>query len=392
MPMDKDTDLPTNLAVSAEQPTKINDADARLPENLQTGVVSDPGSEKVEEGAETTVAVDVDESGSNSVPRSSSGRVPFTNLSQIDSDLALARTLQEQERAYMMLTMNSEVSEYGSWETGSYVYEEDEFDDPEDEEDDEYETDDDPQAEVNADGDEGQGDDGAEEVGYSDDEAFARAIQEAEAREMADRLSALTEFANRVEVLEDDDHTSEDAWDEMDPDELSYEELLALGDIVGTESRGLSADTIASLPSKRYKDGENQNGTNESCVICRLDYEDDDDLILLPCKHSYHSECINNWLKINKRLERLIKMLRSESLTRLKLVLLPKMNELLREASMFCCCSLWNMNTTTIVFDRLHDKLASGVAPASYAEGEIGPLSGRDREILEPVCEQDFLV
>jgi E3 ubiquitin-protein ligase BIG BROTHER-like protein len=78
------------------------------------------------------------------------------------------------------------------------------------------------------------------------------------------------------------------------------QELLALGDIVGTESRGLSADTIASLPSKRYKEGDNQNGTNESCVICRLDYEDDEDLILLPCKHSYHSECINNWLKINK--------------------------------------------------------------------------------------------
>ncbi|KAF3528213.1 hypothetical protein DY000_02042313 [Brassica cretica] len=300
MAMEKDNnDHASNVAVTAEQATKINDADARSPENRQTGVVSESGSgssEKGEEGAET--AVD-DESGSNSVgellpPRSSSARVPFTNLSQIDSDLALARTLQEQERAYMMLTMNSEISDYGSWETGSYVYEEDEFDDPEDE-DDEYETDDDPQEDGgrNADIEEA-------EAGYSDDEAFARAIQEAEAREMADRLSALTGLANRVEVLEDDDHTSEDAWDEMDPDELSYEELLALGDIVGTESRGLSADTIASLPSKRYKDGENQNGTNESCVICRLDYEDDDDLILLPCKHSYHSECINNWLKINK--------------------------------------------------------------------------------------------
>ncbi|XP_009111410.1 E3 ubiquitin ligase BIG BROTHER-related [Brassica rapa] len=316
MAMEKDnSDHASNVAVTAEQATKINDADARSPENRQTGVVPESGSgssEKGEEGAETAAAaVDDDESGSNSVgellpPRSSSSaRVPFTNLSQIDSDLALARTLQEQERAYMMLTMNSEISDYGSWETGSYVYEEDEFDDPEDE-DDEYGTDDDPQEDapdVNANGDD-QEDGGrnaeTEEAGYSDDEAFARAIQEAEAREMADRLSALTGLANRVEVLEDDDHTSEDAWDEMDPDELSYEELLALGDIVGTESRGLSADTIASLPSKRYKDGENQNGTNESCVICRLDYEDDDDLILLPCKHSYHSECINNWLKINK--------------------------------------------------------------------------------------------
>ena len=104
----------------------------------------------------------------------------------------------------MMLTMNSEISDYGSWETGSYVYEEDEFDDPEDE-DDEYETDDDPQEDapdVNANGDDqedgGRNADTEEaEAGYSDDEAFARAIQEAEAREMADRLSALTGLANR---------------------------------------------------------------------------------------------------------------------------------------------------------------------------------------------------
>jgi len=37
-----------------------------------------------------------------------------------------------------------------------------------------------------------------------------------------------------------------------------------------------------------------------SCVICRLDYEDGETLTLLSCKHSYHPECINNWLKINK--------------------------------------------------------------------------------------------
>ncbi|AEE76307.1 E3 ubiquitin ligase BIG BROTHER-related protein [Arabidopsis thaliana] len=323
MPMENDNGPHVgNVVVTAEQATKINETDGRLPENRQTGVVSDTGSgsERGEQGvgeSAVAVAVPVEESGSISVgelpaPRSSSARVPFTNLSQIDADLALARTLQEQERAYMMLTMNSEISDYGSWETGSYVYDEDEFDDPEnedeDDDEDEYETDDDPQEDgldvnvhANEDDQEDDGNSDIEEVAYTDDEAYARALQEAEERDMAARLSALSGLANRVvEDLEDESHTSQDAWDEMDPDELSYEELLALGDIVGTESRGLSADTIASLPSKRYKEGDNQNGTNESCVICRLDYEDDEDLILLPCKHSYHSECINNWLKINK--------------------------------------------------------------------------------------------
>ncbi|KAJ6916725.1 hypothetical protein NC652_019214 [Populus alba x Populus x berolinensis] len=92
----------------------------------------------------------------------------------------------------------------------------------------------------------------------------------------------------------------QETWEEVDPDELSYEELLALGEVVGIESRGLSADIIASLPSINYKAGSSQNGSNDSCVICRLDYEDGETLTLLSCKHSYHSECINNWLKINK--------------------------------------------------------------------------------------------
>lgn len=36
------------------------------------------------------------------------------------------------------------------------------------------------------------------------------------------------------------------------------------------------------------------------CVICRLDYDEGDRVIILSCKHTYHSECINNWLQINK--------------------------------------------------------------------------------------------
>ncbi|XP_058077219.1 E3 ubiquitin ligase BIG BROTHER-related-like [Magnolia sinica] len=60
-------------------------------------------------------------------------RAPFTSLSQVDADLALARTLQEQERAYMMLRMNgSDGSGYGSSDSGGYVYEDEAGDDPND--------------------------------------------------------------------------------------------------------------------------------------------------------------------------------------------------------------------------------------------------------------------
>ncbi|KAB5548026.1 hypothetical protein DKX38_011432 [Salix brachista] len=287
-------------------------------------------------------------------------RTPFTNLSQVDADLALARTLQEQERAYMMLRMNDDGSDYGSWEAGSYLQEyEDDFGDPDDETDgDDDETDGDDDTGVDSNGDAfdahahaGTGNDDNTEVEidpslYSSDEAYARALQEAEEQDITARLLAvvglngitgnteedseedlegnsqlflwflLVEWQVNANVCVESNFSSylillspmglnwlliaQETWEEVDPDELSYEELLALGDVVGTESRGLSPDTIASLPSINYKAGSSQNGSNDSCVICRLDYEDGETLTLLSCKHSYHSECINNWLKINK--------------------------------------------------------------------------------------------
>ncbi|CAA3009392.1 E3 ubiquitin ligase BIG BROTHER-related [Olea europaea subsp. europaea] len=254
-------------------------------------------------------------------------RTPFTNLSQVDADLALARTLQEQERAYMMLRMHGG-SDYGSWEAGSYGHDEHDNDDDDDEEDEDEDEDDDADnfddaSEEDYDGTDLEIDDNAEDAfdvhahaeggedenqavsAFSSDEAYARALQDAEEREMAARLLALAGI-NEMIVGEDEDEeedhgdNSQEAWEEVDPDELSYEELLALGEVVGTESRGLTADTIASLPSVNYKSQSIQDGSSDSCIICRLDYEDGDTLTLLSCKHSYHPECINNWLRINK--------------------------------------------------------------------------------------------
>lgn len=245
-----------------------------------------------------------------------SSRTPFTNLSQVDADLALARTLQDQERAYMMLRMNGEGSDHESWETGSYVHEDDDEFDHHNSEYDASDADEEEDAfDVHAHLDQlGSGEVDTsiqlDPASFPNDEAYARALQDAEDQEMAARLLALTGIHEMVtedeEEDEDDDDingqgaNSQDTWDDVDPDELSYEELIALGEVVGTESRGLSADSIAALRSVTYKAQNIQNGSSETCVICRLDYEDGDNLILLSCKHSYHSECITNWLQINK--------------------------------------------------------------------------------------------
>ncbi|XVF44563.1 hypothetical protein PTKIN_Ptkin02bG0134800 [Pterospermum kingtungense] len=247
---------------------------------------------------------------------SSTARTPFTNLSQ--------------ERAYMMLKMNNDGSDYGSWEAASHLHDDednDDFGDPHDHyatggDDDDGDEDDEADYDVHAQAENGEEDNNPsaelDPAAFSSDEAYARALQDAEERDMAARLFSLAGINDTgIATLEDHrvlelvislyfksesfgDMHFQDTWEEVDPDELSYEELLALGEVVGTESRGLSSYSIASLPSVTYKAGSSQIGNNDSCVICRVDYEDGDSLTMLSCKHSYHLECVYNWLKINK--------------------------------------------------------------------------------------------
>ncbi|RDX63666.1 E3 ubiquitin ligase BIG BROTHER-related, partial [Mucuna pruriens] len=88
--------------------------------------------------------------------------------------------------------------------------------------------------------------------------------------------------------------------DEIDVDELTYEELIELGDFIGQEKRGLSANEICScLHSHTYHCAENKNGTDR-CVICQIEYEEGETLVAIQCEHPYHTDCISKWLQIKK--------------------------------------------------------------------------------------------
>lgn len=91
--------------------------------------------------------------------------------------------------------------------------------------------------------------------------------------------------------------------DNIDPDNMTYEELLDLGEAVGTQNRGLSQELIGLLPISKFKFGDlfKRKNSGKRCVICQMTYKRGDQQIKLPCGHLYHAECITKWLSINKK-------------------------------------------------------------------------------------------
>ncbi|XP_077245668.1 uncharacterized protein LOC143885400 [Tasmannia lanceolata] len=141
------------------------------------------------------------------------------------------------------------------------------------------------------------------------DEALAKALQELElagtsftetTRTEAETTPSPSSTVNR-EVNSTDTTTLAARQDNLDPDNMTYEELQSLGEVIGTESKGLSDELISYLPSFKYKTGLfSRKDKHEECVICCMAYKNRDTLITLPCKHQYHSKCVIQWLKLNK--------------------------------------------------------------------------------------------
>ena len=38
----------------------------------------------------------------------------------------------------------------------------------------------------------------------------------------------------------------------------------------------------------------------EQCAVCRMEFEPEEAVVILPCKHLYHGDCIAQWLKDRK--------------------------------------------------------------------------------------------
>ncbi|KAK7464759.1 hypothetical protein VKT23_005966 [Stygiomarasmius scandens] len=96
-----------------------------------------------------------------------------------------------------------------------------------------------------------------------------------------------------------------------EPDNLdSFEALLDLAELLGQvkpptvskeeiEKSGL--EVIKATQLEEYeKDGKISSNCTERCLICLDDYQPEDDLRVLSCKHGFHMDCVDKWLQEGK--------------------------------------------------------------------------------------------
>ncbi|KAG2788049.1 hypothetical protein PC129_g6890 [Phytophthora cactorum] len=68
-----------------------------------------------------------------------------------------------------------------------------------------------------------------------------------------------------------------------------------------TKCRGASASLINQLPTYTFSTAKEHNDQgNPDCLICRCSFEVGEEIKSLPCFHSYHSDCVDSWLSLNK--------------------------------------------------------------------------------------------
>ncbi|KAL6503116.1 hypothetical protein OROHE_023745 [Orobanche hederae] len=84
----------------------------------------------------------------------------------------------------------------------------------------------------------------------------------------------------------------------LDVDNMSYEELLVLGERIGIVSTGLSENLISKCLTEAIFCASDQFEDDGRCVICLEEYKHMDDVGNLKCDHDFHVGCIKKWLSM----------------------------------------------------------------------------------------------
>ncbi|KAK9284024.1 hypothetical protein L1049_012283 [Liquidambar formosana] len=85
----------------------------------------------------------------------------------------------------------------------------------------------------------------------------------------------------------------------LDIDNMSYEELLALGERIGNVNTGLSECMISKCLTEKTYCSSDQNQEEAMCAICLEGYNKKDKVAMVKnCGHGYHVGCIKKWLSM----------------------------------------------------------------------------------------------
>jgi len=114
-------------------------------------------------------------------------------------------------------------------------------------------------------------------------------------------LSQLSQLAT-LQFFERHNHYEQESHpenpDNINPDQMTYEELLQLEERMGKVSKGLKPEEIKQIPKKVYQ--KTLGKQEELCSICFSEFELGNKIRKLPCSHEYHSKCIKTWLTNEK--------------------------------------------------------------------------------------------
>lgn len=132
---------------------------------------------------------------------------------------------------------------------------------------------------------------------YAQSSDFLRSHANEYSEEDLNALEAL--MAEEDPMIDEAEDVGEDG-----SEEFSYETLLRLGERMGdvkSERWAMKAQQeIAKLKTVKYNCsmaiGKDENDCCVKCLICQFQYEEGETLLELPCKHRFHSDCINQWL------------------------------------------------------------------------------------------------
>ena len=148
----------------------------------------------------------------------------------------------------------------------------------------------------------------AVEVGWYINRRLHEAGGDEDVGEATQHLLHLLQQEHGYDPLDDaEDDGGADAFaggDELDVDNMSYEQLLALRDRIGVVKRGVEAHELHENTLEQALTAHDVRVLAQrdegQCRICCDDYEAADVVRRLQCLHAFHSRCIDKWLEENR--------------------------------------------------------------------------------------------